>query len=139
MSMSRLLSGLATALFVLLVSGFSSASLAQTTPQIARGNCSVCASSCQKTLDYCIGKKGRYSEGNILNTLKDCITSCKTCGEILERGSSLEKKASALCVDACYAAAKSCEAFKSDNNMKACADECRKCAGNCQKVAAGDL
>jgi hypothetical protein len=136
--MKRALKVLAIMLCSLLVTCLSSPSLAQTTPQIAKGNCKVCASACETTLNYCVEKRGRYGEETLTNALKDCVTACKSCGELLARGSRLGKKSAAMCVEACNSCAKSCEAFKDDNNMKACADECRKCAGNCQKVIDGD-
>ncbi|MBY0357538.1 MAG: four-helix bundle copper-binding protein [Candidatus Obscuribacterales bacterium] len=109
---------------------------AQTTEQITKGNCSACADMCQKTLNYCVQKKGRHGEQTVTNALKDCITACKTAGEFLSRGSRFEAKASAMCIEACTLCVQSCQAFSDDNNMKACAEECRKCAANCQKIVA---
>lgn len=120
---------------LLLVGNLTQPSLAQTTPQIAKGNCKSCAASCQKTLDYCVQKKGPYAEGTITNALKDCVTACKMCAEFLTRGSEFSKKSAALCIDACNNCAKTCDGFKNDSQMKSCTDECRKCAGNCEKVA----
>jgi hypothetical protein len=121
------------------LSNCSVATFAQNTSEITLGNCKACVSACQKTLDYCTQKGGKYGQETITNALKDCITACKFSGEYLARGSNLGKKSATLCIEACNNCAKSCESFKDDNNMKACADECRKCAGNCQKVATGAL
>jgi len=110
-------------------------SFAQTTEQIARGNCKACADVCQETLNYCVKKKGRHGQQTVTNALKDCITSCKATGEFLARGTAYDSKSAALTVEACLNCAKTVEAFD-DNVMKACANECRKTAGNLQKVAA---
>jgi len=60
----------------LLVGNLSPAS-AQTTREIARGNCKSCAASCQKTMDWCTTKAGKYAEAGVTNSLKDCVTACK--------------------------------------------------------------
>jgi hypothetical protein len=114
------------------------AAFAQTTPEIARGNCKSCADACQKTLDYCTTKKGKYAEASVTNALKDCITACKSTEDFLNRGSAyLEQKASTLAVDACNNCAKSCDKFNTDNQMAACANECRKAVGNLSKISSG--
>jgi hypothetical protein len=111
---------------------------AQTTAEIARGNCKSCADTCQKALDYCTTKKGKYAEASVTNALKDCITACKATDDFLNRGSAyLEAKAAALAVDAANNCAKSCDKFNTDNQMLACANECRKCVGNCSKISSG--
>jgi len=111
---------------------------AQTTAEIARGNCKACAETCQKTLDYCTKKGGKYAEASITNGLKDCVTACKSTDDFLNRGSAyLQAKSAALAIDAATNCAKSCDKFNTDNQMLACANECRKCIGNCQKISSG--
>lgn len=111
---------------------------AQTTAEIARGNCKSCAETCQKTLDYCTQKGGKYAEASVTNALKDCITACKSTDDFLNRGSAyLQTKAAGLAVDAATNCAKSCDKFNTDNKMLACANECRKTIGNCQKISSG--
>ena len=114
------------------------AAFAQTTAEIAGGNCKSCADACQKTLDYCNTKKGKYGEASVTNALKDCITACKATSDFLNRGSAyLDQKAAALTVDACNNCAKSCDKFNTDNQMAACANECRKAVGNLGKISSG--
>jgi len=114
----------------------SPAAFAQTTEQIAKGNCSMCASVCQDTLSYCTAQRGKYGEQTVTNALKDCITACKMTQEFLARGSFYEGKSAEICVEACTNCAKSCDGFQNDATMKSCADECRKTASNCQKIVA---
>ena len=115
---------------------FCSPGFAQTTGEIAKGNCKACADACQKTLDYCTGKKGKYAEASVTNSLKDCITACKMTADFLNRGSvTLEPKACDLTVQACNDCAKSMDKFNTDPKMESCANECRKCVGNCQKLS----
>lgn len=119
---------------ILALTTFGQGAMAQTTPEIVKGNCDACAAFCQKTLTYCSTKKGTYTKGTTAAALKDCINACKSSSEYISRGSVFQKRAMALCIDACNNCTKTCESFKDDNNMKACANECRKCAGNCQKI-----
>jgi len=111
---------------------------AQTTAEITRGNCKACAESCTETINYCTTKGGALAQASVTNNLKDCITACKMTSEFLSRGSTLQAKAAILCIDACNAAAKSLDQFPTDNKMKVCANEVRKCAGNLNKVAHAD-
>jgi len=124
-------------LTILMLSTFNCTAFSQTTAEITKGNCKACAAECQKTLDYCTNKSGRYNEANVTASLKDCIAACKMAEDYLARSSTLQSKAVAFCIDSCNNCAKSCESFKDDNAMKACADECRKCAGNCSKIKFG--
>ncbi len=119
----------------LITTGFNSSALAQTTEQISLGNARACTTRCEATLNYCTGKKGRYGEASITNVLKDCITACKTASEFSARGSQYAKEAFATASKACIECAKTCESFKDDDKMLATANECRKTAGNMQKVA----
>lgn len=115
--------------------GFTYSALAQTTEQISLGNARACATRCEATLKYCTHKKGRYGEQAITNVLKDCITACKTASEFAARGSQYTREAFATAAKACMECAKTCEVFKDDDKMLAMANECRKTAGNMNKVA----
>lgn len=112
--------------------------LAQTTPQITKGNCDSCAVFCEKTLNYCTQKRGKHGEATTTNALKDCITACKMTSEFIGRGSAFQKQSANLCIEACNNCMKACDSFISDNNMKACANECRKTSGNCKKIASAN-
>jgi hypothetical protein len=133
-AMKSLIALLGTLSFVAL--NFCQPAQAQTTGEIAKGNCKSCAEVCEKTLGYCTKKGGKYSEASVTNSLKDCITACKMTADFLNRGSVLlEPKACDLTVEACNECAKSMDKFNKDNEMGSCANECRKCVGNCQKLS----
>ena len=132
--MNRIASRLGIFLCSLIIGSVQLTAQAQTTPQIALGNCKACATACEKTLNYCTEKQGKYASATTTNALKDCITACKSASEFLARGSAYSQASMATCINACNECAKTCESFKDDNNMKACADECRKTAGNCSKI-----
>ena len=97
--------------------------------------CRKCQKVCEDTLAYCEKKGGKHSEVKHLNTLKDCITACKTSADFLSRKSERHTKSCAFCAEICKACATSCEAFGDDKQMKDCAAECRRCASSCDKMA----
>lgn len=111
-----------------------SPAIAQTTNDIAKGNCKRTSDVCQKTLDYVNTKKGKFGKANVTNVLKDCITACDATEKFITRGSALQKKSAAIAIEACNEVAKSCDQFGDDKEMQACANEARKCVGNLQKV-----
>ncbi len=115
--------------------GLFQPAMSQTTAEIAKGNTKHCADVCQKTLDYCVKKGGKHAEASVTNSLKDCIQACKTAFDYLNRGSAgMQAKSCALAVQACNETAKTMDAFSGDNTMLACANECRKTVGNCEKL-----
>lgn len=113
---------------------FHTVTYAQTTGQIASGNAKSCAAVCQQTAEYCNTKKGKYGQESLMNTIKDCITTCKSVSELLGRGSGLAIKAVPVCVEACNECAKACDQFKADKQLTECANECRKTASNMEKI-----
>lgn len=128
--LSALLCNLVIAMFALVPA------MAQTTPDIAKGNCDSCANFCAKTLNYCVSKKGEHGKATMTNALKDCISACKAASEFIANNSKYQKEAAAIAIKACNECIKACggSGVSSDVQMKACADECRKCAGNLDKI-----
>lgn len=108
---------------------------AQTTSEIARGNCKAASDKCQATLDYCNQKKGKLGTETVTDSLKDCIALCNAAEKILARNSSLGTKTSELAISACTQVAKACDQFPGDTTMQGCANEVRKCIGNLQKIS----
>ena len=132
--MRRMMFFVSLAFCMVLASLSGSGAYAQTTQEIAKGNCTACQKKCEEVLSYCKDKTGKYSTANVTNALKDCIAACKMTDEMFERGSNLSAKAAQFNAEACINCAKSCESFKDDDKMNACANECRKTAANCSKL-----
>jgi hypothetical protein len=132
--MKRLLCLFGFALCLFAANSFTIDAYAQSTPEIAKGNCQACEKKCEEVLRYCNTKGSKYAAASVTTALKDCIAACKLTDEYFARGSSLAAKAATFNSDACINCAKVCEGFKDDDKMNACANECRKTAGNCSKV-----
>lgn len=132
--MKRLMCLLSLAFCIVFASGVSTGVYAQTTQEIAKGNCMACQKKCEEVLSYCTSKGGKYGTQTVTNALKDCIAACKMTDEMFARGSNMTTKAAAFVADASINCAKSCESFKDDDKMNACANECRKNASNCSKM-----
>jgi hypothetical protein len=109
---------------------------APVTMESCQTQCRNCQKICEKTLAYCQKKGGKHAEAKHINTLKDCITACKTSADFLNRKSERHAKSCAFCAEICRACAVSCETFKGDKQMQDCAAECRRCAESCDKMAA---
>lgn len=134
MTMPKILKLLCTMLCALAIGLSGQLALAQTTGQIVKNNCDACANFCAKTLNYCVSKRGAYGKDTVTTPIKDAISCCKSSSELLSRSSALQNKSIAMTIDALNECVKVCEGFPNDNNMKACADECRKCGSNLAKV-----
>ncbi len=134
--MKRLITILSVVMCTLAVSNSCPPAHAQTTDQTVIGNCKSSVAMCEKTLKYCTQKRGRLGEQTMTSALKDCITANKSAAEFLSRGSIFNGKAAALAADASLTCAKACDSYTNDATMKSCADECRKTAGNLQKIVA---
>lgn len=135
--MKKMINALFMVLCAFVFSAYSLSASAQTTAEIAKNNCDSCANFAAKTLNYCVTKKGNYGKASMTNALKDVVTACKSSSEFIANASALQKKSAAIAIEACNECIKACggSTVSSDVNIKACADECRKCASNLGKVA----
>lgn len=93
--------------------------------------CVKCAERCEKALAH-LEAKG--ASAATLNTLKDCITLCKTSADLKSRGSELSSKISAACAEACKKCATVCADTK-DEALKDCVEQCNTCAQACTHTA----
>lgn len=95
--------------------------------------CKTCAAECEKTLAYCLKQGGKHKEGKHIQSLKDCIATCKISHDFMSRGSDLSSQTCAVCAQACKRCADTCATF-SDKAMQECAAECRKCEKSCTEM-----
>lgn len=95
--------------------------------------CNKCAETCEKALAH-LEAKG--ASAATLNTLKDCITLCKTSADLKSRGSALSSKLASTCAEACKRCATVCADTK-DEALKDCVEQCNTCAKACTNTAKG--
>ncbi len=93
--------------------------------------CNKCAERCEKALTR-LEEKG--ASAATINTIKDCITLCKTSADLKSRGSSLSPKLASACAEACKKCATVCTEAK-DEALKDCIDQCNVCAEACTNTA----
>lgn len=93
--------------------------------------CNKCAETCEKALAH-LEAKG--ASAATINTLKDCITLCKTSADLKSRDSALSPKLAAACAEACKKCATVCADTK-DEALKDCVEQCNICAEACHNTA----
>lgn len=93
--------------------------------------CTKCAQQCEKALAH-LEAKG--ASAATINTLKDCITLCKTSADLKSRGSELSSKLASACAEACKKCATVCAETK-DEALKDCVEQCNTCAEACTRTA----
>jgi hypothetical protein len=115
----------------------ASPNLSNTKMQMCINDCFDCHSTCLETVAYCLQKgKEHASEPHIL-LLQDCAEVSQACVGLMIRGSDFFDRVCAICADVCESCAKSCDGFKDDLPMKACAIACWRCADSCRSMAGG--
>lgn len=99
--------------------------------------CTECSNTCQQTVAYCLQLGGQHAEINHIRLLLDCAELCRTCDDMMLRGSPSAAQVCGVCATVCQQCAESCERVGSgDARLKACADLCRRCADSCRQMAA---
>ena len=94
----------------------------------------ACHEECQLTIKHCLKHGGKHVEAKHVTLLLDCEGICHLHEDMLLRGSHHHHAICKGCGEICDECAKSCEAFKSDQGMAACAQACRRCAEVCRMM-----
>lgn len=97
-------------------------------------NCLECASTCEKTLAFCLSQGGSFAEAKHISLLMDCVDICLTSARSMTRGSEHHSVTCRACADICRACADECNAMEGDV-MKRCASVCERCATSCESMA----
>lgn len=98
-------------------------------------DCSDCLNICLESVTHCLELGGRHAAPDHLQALLDCVSTCRTAGETMLRGSQLHGRACGLCAEACARCATSCESFADSALMRQCAEACRRCEASCRVMA----
>lgn len=94
--------------------------------------CSNTYKLCVSAVTYCIKKGGKYADPKHIQLLQDCARICGISANFMIRGSEYHSLTCAACAKISSVCADSCENFKKDDTMKACAKACRKSAESCE-------
>jgi hypothetical protein len=98
--------------------------------------CLRCHGICLQTVAHCLELGGRHAEPSHIGLLLDCAEICQTSANFMLRGSDRHQLTCGLCAEICRACADDCERMAGDDRiMKQCADECRRCAESCERMA----
>ena len=91
---------------------------------------------CTRTATHCLELGGRHAEAVHINLLLDCAEICRTSEAVLRRGSARYSLICWACAQICRACAADCERLAGgDPVMTECAAQCRHCAESCEDVA----
>ncbi len=98
--------------------------------------CGDCQRACDQCATHCAHKlgEGMKEHATTLATCRDCATICSACAEICARGGPFANWIVDACAKACADCGAACEKFPSDDHMKRCAEECRRCEKTCRSM-----
>jgi hypothetical protein len=86
------------------------------------------------TIKHCLKNGGDHVTAKHLTLLMDCEGICHLREDFLLRGSHHHHAICKACEELCEECAKSCDTFKGDQPMAACAQACRRCAEVCRMM-----
>ena len=99
--------------------------------------CLHCHATCLATIRHCLEMGGRHAEVKHISLMADCAQICQTSADLMLRDSRYVSRACGLCADVCRTCAEDCERIdRNDEMMKECAQACRRCSEACQGMAA---
>lgn len=99
--------------------------------------CTRCHAICLQTVGHCLELGGKHADPAHIRLPLDCAEICQTSANFMLRGSDLHQRTCAVCAEVCRACADDCERLAgSDKMMQECAEQCRRCAESCERMAA---
>jgi hypothetical protein len=94
-----------------------------------------CQDHCLACIQHCLRSGGMHAEARHIRTLFDCSALCDAAAGFLARQSDFHPRVCAVCAEQCDLCAASCERIKDDEEMRACALVCRRCAETCRALS----
>lgn len=102
--------------------------------------CMECADSCDRTATHCLSMGGEHASQEHQTLLHDCADICLTAARFMSRGSHQHPRTCAVCAEICRLCADDCERLANgDRMMQQCAEFCRRCAESCEKMAEANV
>ena len=98
--------------------------------------CQDCHAICIHMIGHCLSLGGRHATPDHIRVLMDCAQICTTTADYMARGSSFHDRTCGLCAEICRLCADNCDRMAGDDLMvKQCAELCRRCAESCAGMA----
>lgn len=100
-------------------------------------NCQECHAICVETSAHCLDLGGEHAARPHMVLLADCAQICAVSANYMLRGSPRHGRTCAVCAEVCRECAEECERMAGgDRLMARCAEVCRRCAESCDRMAA---
>jgi hypothetical protein len=99
--------------------------------------CTRCHAICVTTASHCLELGGKHADPAHVGLLLDCAQICQTSADFMLRGSDRHQLTCRICADICRACAEDCERMAGgDQMLRQCAEVCRRCEQSCERMAA---
>jgi hypothetical protein len=98
--------------------------------------CTNCHAICLETVQHCLKLGAEHAAPEHIELLFDCAQISQTSADFMLRGSPRHVLTCAACAEICRACAEECDRLgRNDEMMQLCAEECRRCAEACARMA----
>lgn len=95
-------------------------------------NCLECFKICNQTLVHCLEMGGKHSQKSHINLMISCAQICEFHAKLMMRNCGYSPKVALICAEACKDCADDCEKVDGqDEMMKKCIEACRRCEKSC--------
>lgn len=99
-------------------------------------HCLDCHAVCLETSQHCLTLGGNHAAAQHIRTLLDCAQSCITSADFMLRMSPHHAQSCGFCADLCRECAQECERMAGgDSLMQRCVEVCRRCEQSCRQMA----
>jgi hypothetical protein len=100
-------------------------------------SCLNCHAACIETATHCLELGGEHASKEHQTLLADCAQACSTSADFMLRMSPQHARYCEICAELCRACAEECDRVGgNDSTMRQCADQCRACAKSCESMTA---
>lgn len=99
--------------------------------------CLRCHGVCLQTVSHCLELGDRHADPAHIGVLLDCAEICQTSANFMLRSSDRHQVICGVCAQICRACAEDCERMAGDDRiLQQCAEACRRCQQSCERMAA---
>ncbi len=102
--------------------------------------CHECQDACLRCAVHCLDMGGAHASREHQTLLTDCAAICGLVHGFMHRQSPHAVHLCAECAEICRACADDCDRLAhGDRTMKECAETCRRCAEECDQMSAAGV